>query len=95
MIRVRERLFAASHFGRYGHSGGTRRCPLLGVKRTSQSQSVMSAVDPGRTGLHANSNVITFAQYRAGNLQNVITVTESPSPVLASNALKSESQNTD
>jgi hypothetical protein len=33
MIRVRERLFAAPHFGR---SGGTRRCPLSGVKRTSQ-----------------------------------------------------------
>jgi hypothetical protein len=39
--------------------------------------------------------MITFAQYRAGKLQNVMTVTESPWPVLASNALESESQNTD
>jgi hypothetical protein len=46
MIRVRERLFAAPHFGR---SGGTRRCPRSGVKRTSRFQGVMSASDPKRT----------------------------------------------
>jgi two-component system, cell cycle response regulator DivK len=39
-----------------------------------------------RFGLHTNSNAITFAQYRAGKLQNVMTITESPWPVLASNA---------
>jgi hypothetical protein len=46
----------------------------------------MSAYDSQRTSslrLHANSNSITFAQYRAGKLPNVMTVTESPSPVLA------------
>jgi hypothetical protein len=46
MIRVRERLFAAPHFGR---SGGPRRCPLSGVKRTSQECTAMSAYDPKRT----------------------------------------------
>jgi hypothetical protein len=40
---------AASHFGRYGHSGGTRRCPLLGVRRTSVRLSEMSASDPKAT----------------------------------------------
>jgi hypothetical protein len=29
-----------------GHSTVARRCPLLGVKRTSQFQGVMSAFDP-------------------------------------------------
>ena len=46
----------------------------------------MSAFDPQRTSslcLHANSNAITFAQYRAGKLQNVMAVTESPSLILA------------
>src|SRR6516225_5534740 len=33
--------------------------------------------------LHANSNAITFAQYRAGKLQNVMAVTEGPSLILA------------
>jgi hypothetical protein len=46
------------------------------------------AIAHRRSGLHANSNAITFAQYRAGKLQNVMTVTESPSPVLARNALE-------
>jgi hypothetical protein len=81
-----------------GHSSVAVQCPLLGVKRTSKFKSVTSAFDPKQTSsfcLHANSNAITFAQYWAGKLQNVMTVTESPSPVLASNALKSESQNAD
>jgi hypothetical protein len=80
------------------HSDCRNECPLLSVKQTSQIAAAMSANDPKRTSsfcLHANSNAITFAQYWAGKLQNVMTVTESPSPVLASNALKSESQNAD
>jgi hypothetical protein len=32
-----------------GHSRRVQQCPLLGVKRTSQFQSVMSAFDPKRT----------------------------------------------
>jgi hypothetical protein len=32
-----------------GHRNSLRQCPLLGVKRTSRIQSVMSAFDPKRT----------------------------------------------
>jgi hypothetical protein len=32
-----------------GHCRRAERCPLLGVKRTSQFQSAMSAFDPKRT----------------------------------------------
>jgi hypothetical protein len=32
-----------------GHRGGAEECPLLGVKRTSDFQCVMSAFDPKRT----------------------------------------------
>jgi hypothetical protein len=33
-----------------GHSSVARQCPLLGVKRTWQSQSLMSAFDPKDIG---------------------------------------------
>jgi hypothetical protein len=32
-----------------GHRDGVEQCPLLGVKRTSQSEGVTSAFDPKRT----------------------------------------------
>ena len=82
-----------------GHLNRAPECPLLGKKadinRRQSDVRFWTQSGHRRSGLHANSNAITFAQYRAGNLQNVMTVTESPWPVLASNALKSESQNTD
>jgi hypothetical protein len=36
-----------------GHAGRARRCPLLGVKRTSEWLNAMSAFDPKRTLLHS------------------------------------------
>jgi two-component system, cell cycle response regulator DivK len=51
----------------------------------------MSGFGPKLTSsfcLHANSNAITFAAISGGESQNVMAVTESPSPVLASNALE-------
>jgi putative tryptophan/tyrosine transport system substrate-binding protein len=61
----------------------------------TQALAQLGWTDGQNFGLHANSNAITFAQYRAGKLQNVMTITESPSPVLASNALEKRSQNMD
>ena len=41
-----------------GQSDRTRVCPLLGVKRTSQTDAVMSANDPKRTFVGTQSSVI-------------------------------------
>jgi hypothetical protein len=38
-----------------GHSDHAQRCPLLGVKRPSRFQSVMSAFDPNQTWQHLRS----------------------------------------
>lgn len=51
-----------------GHQKLTDRCPLLGVKRTSQLFNKMSAVDPKQTfraflSLNANAYLRSFAHY--------------------------------
>jgi hypothetical protein len=68
--QVQRLALALLLFAQSRHRHSAERCPLLGVKRTSQLQSVMSAFDPKRT-----CAVIQFGYSRSSD------VSPSPPPI--------------